>query len=200
MKISYNWLKEYVDVDLPAQELADLLTDIGLEVEGFEEYESIKGSLEGIVIGEVKSAEKHPEADKLKVTKVDVGTEILQIVCGAPNVAEGQKVPVAVVGTTLFDKEGKSFKISKAKLRGVESAGMICSEAELGLSVNHDGIMVLDSAASNRTAIKLHYSYRKRYRLRNWTNTLIVQMPITTSEWLETLLHVLILEIKQTCS
>jgi phenylalanyl-tRNA synthetase beta chain len=147
MKISYNWLKEYVDIDLPAQELADLLTDIGLEVEGFEEYESIKGSLEGIVIGEVKSAEKHPEADKLKVTKVDVGTEILQIVCGAPNVAEGQKVPVAVVGTTLFDKEGKSFKISKAKLRGVESAGMICSEAELGLSVNHDGIMVLNSAA-----------------------------------------------------
>jgi phenylalanyl-tRNA synthetase beta chain len=159
MKISYNWLKEYVDIDLPAQELADLLTDIGLEVEGFEEFESIKGSLEGIVIGEVKSAEKHPEADKLKVTKVDVGSEILQIVCGAPNVAEGQKVPVAIVGTTLFDKEGKSFKISKAKLRGVESAGMICSEAELGLSANHDGIMVLDSAASNRTAIKFYYSY-----------------------------------------
>ena len=112
MKISYNWLKEYVDVNLPAEELADLLTDIGLEVEGIEKYESIKGGLEGFVVGFVKTAEKHPNADKLKVTTVDVGgDEDLQIVCGAPNVAVCQKVPVALVGAVLYDKEDKSFKI-----------------------------------------------------------------------------------------
>lgn len=148
MKISYNWLKEYINVDLPEKALADLLTDIGLEVEGIEQYESIKGSLEGIVVGLVEQASPHPDADKLKVTSVNIGeVENLQIVCGAPNVAVGQKVPVAVVGTTLYGKNNESFVINKAKLRGVESAGMICAEDELGIGEDHDGIMVLDNAA-----------------------------------------------------
>ncbi|MCP4121875.1 MAG: phenylalanine--tRNA ligase subunit beta, partial [Bacteroidetes bacterium] len=147
MKISYNWLKEYIDVDLPIEELADLLTDIGLEVEGVEHYESVKGGLEGIFIGHVKEVSKHPDADKLSVTKVDVGgDEDLQIVCGAPNVAVGQKVPVAVVGTTLYGEDDASFKIKKAKLRGVASMGMICAEDELGLGDDHSGIMVLEES------------------------------------------------------
>ena len=149
MKISYNWLKEYIKIDLPTKELADLLTDIGLEVEGVEPFETIKGGLEGIVVGLVKEVTKHPDADKLSVTKVDVGRdEDLQIVCGAPNVAAGQKVPVAVVGATLYGADGESFKIKKAKLRGQLSHGMICAEDELGISDDHDGIMILDNSAA----------------------------------------------------
>ncbi|MGB1269854.1 MAG: phenylalanine--tRNA ligase subunit beta [Flavobacteriaceae bacterium] len=145
MKISYNWLKQFIKTDWEAEKTGDLLTDLGLEVEGISTYQSIKGGLEGIVVGEVISCEQHSNADKLRITKVDIGTgELLQIVCGAPNVAQGQKVPVATIGTTLYDADGGDFKIKKGKIRGEESYGMICAEDELGLGKGHDGIMVLD--------------------------------------------------------
>ncbi len=146
MKISYNWLKDYLNIDMPAEELSKILTEIGLEVSKVEKYESIKGGLEGLVIGKVLTCEKHLQADKLSVTTVDVGEKILPIVCGAPNVAANQKVVVAVVGTTLYDDE-KPFEIKKAKIRGEVSEGMICAEDEIGLGTAHDGIMVLDENA-----------------------------------------------------
>ncbi|MFT4683599.1 MAG: phenylalanyl-tRNA synthetase beta chain [Urechidicola sp.] len=146
MKISYNWLKQFLRVDWDAEKTGELLTDLGLEVEGIEVVESIKGSLKGIVVGEVLTCIQHPNADRLKITTVAIGGEsILQIVCGAPNVAAGQKVPVAKIGTLLYDDKGESFKIKKGKIRGEESHGMICAEDELGLGQSHDGIMVLDS-------------------------------------------------------
>ncbi len=149
MKISYNWLKEYLDIDLTPQELSGLLTDIGLEVEDLTEYKGPGNGLEGLVIGQVKKAEKHPDADKLSLTVVDVGTgEDQQIVCGAPNVAAGQKVIVALPGTTLYPTKGEPFTIKKAKIRGVESNGMICAEDEIGLGTGHDGIMVLPENAT----------------------------------------------------
>jgi len=151
MKISYNWLKEYLPVDLPVEELSDILTNIGLEVEGTETFQSVKGGLEGVLIGEVLTCQKHPDADKLSVTTVDVGTgEPVQIVCGAPNVAAGQKVPVATVGTTLYAAQ-EEFVIKKAKIRGELSFGMICAEDELGLGSSHEGIMVLDESAKTGT-------------------------------------------------
>lgn len=147
MKISYNWLKEYIDINLPAEEAGKLLTDTGLEVEGIEEVESVKGGLKGVVIGEVLTCEKHPGADRLSVTTVNIGAEEpVQIVCGAPNVAAGQKVPVATVGCTLYSGD-ESFQIKKSKIRGEVSMGMICAEDELGLGKSHDGIMVLDADA-----------------------------------------------------
>lgn len=147
MKISYNWLRQYIQTDLPANEVSEILTNIGLEVEGLEAVQSVKGGLEGVVIGEVLACEKHPDADKLTVCTVKLGTEEpVQIVCGAPNVASGQKVPVATVGTTLYPDE-KGFTIKKAKIRGIQSMGMICAEDELGLGTSHEGIMVLDPSA-----------------------------------------------------
>ncbi len=152
MKISYNWLKEYIDTDLSPQQLSEILTDTGLEVEGLEEVQSVKGGLEGVVIGEVLTCEKHPDADKLTVCSVKLGAdEPVQIVCGAPNVAAGQKVPVATIGATLWPDE-KGFTIKKAKIRGALSMGMICAEDELGLGTSHDGIMVLDPEAKAGTA------------------------------------------------
>ena len=146
MKISYNWLKQFLKVDWSAEKTGELLTDLGLEVEGIEVVESIKGSLKGIVVGEVLTCEQHSNADRLKVTTVNVGGDSpLQIVCGAPNVAAGQKVPIATIGTLLYDDKGASFKIKKGKIRGEESHGMICAEDELGLGKSHDGIMVLDA-------------------------------------------------------
>ena len=145
MKISNNWLKEYIQTDLKSDKISEYLTDIGLEVEGVEKFESIKGSLEGIVVGKVLTCEKHPNADKLKVTTVDLGNgKIVQIVCGAPNVEAGQVVPVATIGTKIYAKDGSFFQIKEAKLRGELSQGMICAEDELGLSEDHGGIMVLD--------------------------------------------------------
>ncbi|WP_459209796.1 phenylalanine--tRNA ligase subunit beta [Aquimarina rhabdastrellae] len=145
MKISYNWLKQFIKLDWDAEKTSELLTDLGLEVEGIAPYQSVKGGLEGVVVGHVLSCEQHPNADKLKVTKVDLGGETpVQIVCGAPNVAAGQKVPVATIGTTLYDENGEAWKIKKGKIRGEESHGMICAEDELGLGKGHDGIMVLD--------------------------------------------------------
>ena len=145
MKISYNWLKQFLKTDWEAEKTGALLTDLGLEIEGIESYQSVKGGLEGVVVGEVLTCEKHPNADKLKVTTVDIGnSEPLKIVCGAPNVAVGQKVPVATIGTTLYTDEGESWTIKKGKIRGEESHGMICAEDELGLGSSHDGIMVMD--------------------------------------------------------
>jgi phenylalanyl-tRNA synthetase beta chain len=146
MKISYNWLKQFIKTDWDSEKTASMLTDLGLEVEGIEKYQSVKGGLEGIVVGHVLTCIQHPNADKLKITTVDLGTETpLQIVCGASNVAVGQKVPVATIGTILYDKEGKSFEIKKGKIRGEDSYGMICAEDELGLGDSHEGIMILDA-------------------------------------------------------
>lgn len=145
MKISYNWLQQFLQVDWEPIKTGELLTDLGLEVEGIETKESIKGSLKGIVVGKVLTCAQHPNADRLKITTVDIGAEEpIQIVCGAPNVCAGQKVPVATVGTTLYDDKGEGFKIKKGKIRGEESFGMICAEDELGLGKGHDGILVLD--------------------------------------------------------
>lgn len=147
MKISYNWLKQFLKIDAPSEDISNILTDLGLEVEMVEKYESIKGGLQGVVVGHVLTCEKHPDADRLKVTTVDLGTGTpVQIVCGASNVAAGQKVPVATIGTKLFDKEGEAFEIKKGKIRGQESHGMICAEDELGLGTSHDGIMILDDS------------------------------------------------------
>ncbi len=148
MKISYNWLKQFLEIDWPAEQAAELLTDLGLEVEGITEFESVKGGLEGIVVGKVLSCEKHPNANKLWLCRVDVGQgETLQIVCGAPNVAAGQSVPVATIGTTLYPTNGEPWKIKKGKIRGLESQGMICAEDEIGLGSSHAGILVLDTEA-----------------------------------------------------
>ncbi len=147
MKISYNWLKQFIKLDWDAEKTGELLTDLGLEVEGITPYQSVKGGLEGIVIGHVLTCEQHSNADKLKVTTVDIGGDApVQIVCGAPNVAAGQKVPVATIGSTLYTAEGEAWKIKKGKIRGEESHGMICAEDELGLGSSHDGIMILDDA------------------------------------------------------
>jgi phenylalanyl-tRNA synthetase beta chain len=144
MTISYNWLHDYLPVTIDPERLSKLLTSVGLEVESLEKYESLKGGLQGLVIGEVLAAEKHPNADKLTVTKVNVGSgDPLQIVCGAPNVAAGQKVVVATVGTTIYPKKGDPLTMKIAKIRGVESYGMICAEDEIGLSDDHAGILVL---------------------------------------------------------
>ena len=146
MKISYNWLKQFLQIDWEATKTGELLTDLGLEVEGIEAIESIKGGLKGIVIGKVLTCIQHPNADRLKITTVDLGSgDPVQIVCGASNVEAGQKVPVATIGTTLYDDKGVGFKIKKGKIRGEESHGMICAEDELGLGTGHDGIMVLDA-------------------------------------------------------
>ncbi|HSD08943.1 phenylalanine--tRNA ligase subunit beta [Flavobacterium sp.] len=147
MKISYNWLKQFIKIDWKSEETSALLTDLGLEVEIVEKYQSIKGGLEGIVVGHVLTCVPHPDADRLKVTTVDLGDGIpVQIVCGATNVDAGQKVPVATIGTVLYDKEGNSFTIKKGKIRGQESHGMICAEDELGLGESHDGIMILEES------------------------------------------------------
>ncbi|HLP13022.1 MAG TPA: phenylalanine--tRNA ligase subunit beta [Flavobacteriales bacterium] len=150
MIISLNWLKSYIpSLDAEAEEIAAILTDIGLEVESIEEFESVKGGLKGLVIGYVAEKEKHPDADKLSITRVSVDNSgtLHQVVCGAPNVAKGQKVIVALPGTTIHPSEGESFKIKLSKIRGVESAGMICAEDEIGLGSSHDGIMILPEDA-----------------------------------------------------
>ncbi len=158
MKISYNWLKQYINIDLDAETTAKILTDCGLEVESFEKFESVKGGLHGVVIGEVLTCSKHPNADKLSLTKVSVGSGLpLNIVCGAPNVAAGQKVLVATIGTTIY-KGLESFQITEAKIRGELSQGMLCAEDELGLGVSHNGIMVLPIDAIVGTPANKYFS------------------------------------------
>jgi phenylalanyl-tRNA synthetase beta chain len=145
MKISYNWIKEMLPLDWEAHKTAALLTDLGLEVEGVEEFSSVRGGLKGVVVGKVLECVQHPNADRLKLTQVDIGTdESVQIVCGAPNVASGQTVPVATIGTELYDGEGNPWTIKKGKIRGEYSHGMICAEDELGLGESHEGILVLE--------------------------------------------------------
>lgn len=152
MLISFDWLKQLIAIDKPAEEVAALLTDSGLEVEGLQTFEVIKGGLQGIVIGQVLTCEKHPDADKLKITTVDVGLDQPKaIVCGAANVAAGQKVVVATEQATLYPFNGEPFQIKKSKIRGAVSEGMICAEDEIGLGASHDGIMVLDTDLPNGT-------------------------------------------------
>ena len=157
MKVSYSWIKDYLNVDLSPEDCAKVLTDTGLEVEGIQEIQSIKGGLKGLVVGEVLTCEQHPNADRLRKTTVDIGTETLEIVCGAPNVAAGQNVVVATVGTVLYDDKGESFKIKKGKIRGEVSLGMICGSDEIGMGGAHDGIMVLDENAKPGTPVSEYF-------------------------------------------
>ncbi len=166
MKISYNWLKSYINIDLPVEKVASILTDTGLEVEKVHKIETIPGGLAGLTIGKVLSKEKHADADRLQVTTVDVGAEEpFQIVCGAPNVDAGQTVVVALPGTTIYPTEGDPFKIKKSKIRGVESSGMICAEDEIGLGTKHDGIMVLDEEVTPGTPARDYFNVEDDFQL-----------------------------------
>jgi len=154
MKISYNWLKQFIKLPNDPEETGYLLTDLGLEVEGINNFQSVKGGLQGIVVGHVLSCVPHPNADRLKLCKIAIGEgEELQIVCGAPNIKAGQNVPVATIGTTLYDEKGEAWQIKKGKIRGEASNGMVCSESELGLGMSHDGIMVLAKGLTPGTAV-----------------------------------------------
>ena len=165
MNISYNWLKEYVDFDLTPEEVAAALTSIGLETGGVEEVQTIKGGLEGLVVGEVLTCEPHPNSDHMHITTVNLGQgEPVQIVCGAANVAVGQKVIVATLGTKLYDGD-ECFTIKKSKLRGVESNGMICAEDEIGVGTSHDGIIVLPDDVVPGTLAKDYYDIKSEYVL-----------------------------------
>ncbi|MCM1482859.1 MAG: phenylalanine--tRNA ligase subunit beta [Muribaculaceae bacterium] len=165
MNISYNWLRQYIDLNLTPQELSAALTSIGLETGGIEEVESIRGGLRGLVIGKVLTCAEHPDSDHLHVTTVDLGDgNATQIVCGAPNVAAGQTVVVATVGTTLYDGD-KEFKIKKSKIRGVESFGMICAEDEIGVGTSHDGIIVIDRDVKPGTPAAEYYGLTSDYVL-----------------------------------
>ncbi len=160
MKISYNWLKDYIDIDLPEEEVADILTNTGLEVEGVESYESVKGGLEGLVVGQVKTCKPHPGADRLSLCSVDIGSDgLLPVVCGAPNVKAGQKVVFAPVGTILY-KGDESLTLKKVKIRGEISEGMICAEDEIGLGDSHEGIMVLEPGAKIGTTARDYFGIR----------------------------------------
>ena len=162
MKISYNWLKDYLNLKHDPNTISDILTDIGLEVEGIQNFTNIQGGLKGVVIGEVLEKVKHPNADKLSLTQVDIGSEKIQIVCGAPNVNVGQKVPVATIGTILYNNDEK-FKIKKGKIRGEYSFGMICSEQELNLGNDNAGIMVLDDNIDNGTLASDYFNIEEDY-------------------------------------
>lgn len=166
MKISYNWLKSYTNISVSPEKLGEILTDTGLEVEGITKIEAVKGGLQGVVVGEVLTCEKHPDADKLKVTTVSIGSdEPLQIVCGAPNVAAGQKVIVATVGCTLHPTPEEDFKIKAAKIRGVESFGMLCAEDELGIGKSHDGILVLPNHLTVGSPVANYFELEDDYEI-----------------------------------
>ncbi|MBP3890061.1 MAG: phenylalanine--tRNA ligase subunit beta, partial [Muribaculaceae bacterium] len=163
MNISLNWLRQYIDIDLDAEKIAEALTSIGLETGGIEEVESIRGGLKGIVIGKVLTCVEHPDSDHLHITTVDLGDgQPTQIVCGAPNVAAGQTVVVATVGTTLYDGD-QEFKIKKSKIRGVESFGMICAEDEIGVGKSHDGIIVITDDVKPGTPAADYYNLTSDY-------------------------------------
>ena len=153
MNISFNWLNEFLKINLKIDEVSEILTDIGLEVEGISDYQEFEGNLKGLVVGHVIECKKHPNADRLKLTKVDIGDEILQIVCGAPNVDVDQKVIVAQVGTILYPLNNEQFKITKSKIRNEISQGMICAEDEIGIGNSHDGIIVLNNKVKKGTKV-----------------------------------------------
>src|SRR5690554_4219648 len=166
MRISYDWLKEFIKFNQSPEELAVLLTGSGLEVESVEKHELVEGGLDKIIVGEVLTCEKHPDADKLSKTTVDLGNgQIIPIVCGAPNVAAGQKVIVATIGATMYPKGHEPFKIKKSKIRGEVSEGMICAEDELGLGNSHDGILVLETQLPNGTPAAEYFSLESDYVL-----------------------------------
>ena len=169
MKVSLNWLRQYLAIDIDPTAIGEVLTGTGLEVEGMEKVESVPGGLAGVVVGLVLECGKHPGADRLSLTKVDTGAgEPVSIVCGAPNVAVGHHVIVATVGAMLHPLVGDPFKIKKGKIRGEVSAGMLCAEDELGLGESHDGIIVLDKPYKPGTpaaeVFELEEDYRLRYR------------------------------------
>ena len=158
MTISYKWISEYIPLQIDHEKISKILTSIGLEVESMDYYESVKGGLAGLVVGEVKEAVQHPGADKLKLTKVDTGDgELLQIVCGAPNVAAGQKVIVAKIGTTIYPVKGDAITMKKAKIRGEESYGMICAEDEIGIGESHEGIVILPADVKTGSAVSDYF-------------------------------------------
>lgn len=165
MKISYNWLKQYIDIPESAEDIGKILTSTGLEVESIESFDSIRGGLKGLVIGEVITCSKHPNADKLSVTTVNVGDRVLPIVCGASNVAAGQKVVVALPGTTVYPTNGDPFLIKATKIRGEVSEGMICAEDEIGLGESHAGIMVLSTQVANGTPAAEYFNVQSDYVL-----------------------------------
>jgi phenylalanyl-tRNA synthetase beta chain len=166
MKISYNWLKQYIDIPESAEEIGKVLTSTGLEVESVEPFETVRGGLKGLVVGEVKTCARHPNADKLSITTVDVGMgQLHQIVCGASNVAAGLKVVVALPGTTIHPSKGEPFTIKSAKIRGEASEGMICAEDEIGLGENHEGIIVLKNSVPNGTAVADYFTIQSDYVL-----------------------------------
>lgn len=160
MKISLNWLKRYIDLKLSSVEIGNILTDTGLEVESIQQIGTVEGNLAGLVVGQVTACSPHPNADRLKVTNINTGTEELQIVCGAANVAVGQKVVVALVGSTIYPTSGKPLSIKATKIRGEDSFGMLCAEDEIGTGNKHDGILVLpvDTPIGSplKDLIKLH--------------------------------------------
>ena len=163
MNISYNWLKRYLNLDIEPEEVSKILTSIGLEVDGVEEVESIKGGLEGLVVGEVLQCENHPDSDHLHVAIVNVGSgEPLQIVCGAANCRAGLKTIVATIGTKLYDGD-QTFTIKRSKLRGVESFGMLCAEDEIGIGTSHEGIIELPADCKVGTLAKDYYKIEKDY-------------------------------------
>lgn len=166
MKVSFNWLKEYISSEVDLNEMVEILTNSGLEVGSIEKFESVEGGLEGLVVGEVLEVSKHPNADRLSLTKVDVGNgEVKSIVCGAPNVKAGQKVPVALVGAMLYPTDGDSFKIKKGKIRGEVSEGMICAEDEIGMGTSHDGIMVLKKNTEVGTKLSDYFKLETDYTI-----------------------------------
>ncbi|MEO5603649.1 MAG: YtpR family tRNA-binding protein, partial [Cyclobacteriaceae bacterium] len=164
MTIAYNWLKDYIDTPESPEDLGKILTSTGLEVESVELFENIKGGLSGLLIGEILTCSKHPNADKLSITTVDIGADQpTQIVCGAPNVAKGQKVIVAVPGTTIYPNHREPFTIKSTKIRGELSEGMICAEDEIGLGENHAGIIVLVTSAANGTHASEFFNIHSDY-------------------------------------
>lgn len=166
MKISFNWIKDYIEINESPEDVSAVLTATGLEVEGLEKVQAVKGGLEGIVIGTVLTCEQHPNADKLKITTVDIGAdEPVKIVCGAPNVDAGQSVIVATVGSILYPVTGGEFKIKKSKIRGEVSEGMICAEDEIGVGTSHDGIMVLDTSLNPGSPAALYFDFEDDYEI-----------------------------------
>ena len=163
MKISYNWINQFLKTKIPYLKVSEMLTSIGLEVEGVESFSTIKGGLKDVIVGEILSCEKHPNADRLKVTQVNLGDKIAQIVCGAPNVGKDQKVAVATVGSILYDNNGNDFKIKRTVIRGEESNGMICAEDELGIGSSHEGIIILDNKLKAGTPLSKVFDVEEDY-------------------------------------